>query len=102
MPGPHPKHPHPHTHQRAPASACTRRMVDGQVPEPAALCRPAPCPQPPAPAALPPCCRRAQVAAVQAGWQALVQDPGLRGSFLSTPIRQLVKRGTGFTQKQAQ
>lgn len=45
--------------------------------------------------------RRAQVAAVQAGWQAIVQDPGLRGSFLSTPISQLVKRGTGFTRKQA-
>lgn len=41
------------------------------------------------------------MAAVQAGWQAIVQDPGLRGSFLSTPISQLVKRGTGFTPKQA-
>lgn len=42
------------------------------------------------------------MAAVQAGWQALVQDPQLRGSFLSTPISSLIKRGTGFTQKQAQ
>ncbi|KAL4452493.1 hypothetical protein ABPG75_008155 [Micractinium tetrahymenae] len=46
--------------------------------------------------------KRAQVAAVQAGWQAIVQDPGLRSSFLSTPISKLVKRGTGFTPKQAE
>ena len=58
------------------------------------LC-PLPCPLPPTPA------RRRQVAAVQSGWQAVVRDPALCQSFLTTPVVALVKKGTGFTAKEA-
>ena len=51
-------------------------------------------PPPPPPAC--PARRREQVDAVQAGWQAVQQDPQLRSSFLTTPIHKL----KGFTAKQ--
>lgn len=42
-------------------------------------------------------CRREQVAAVQAGWQALQQDAALRSSFLTQPLK--AARG-GFTRRE--